>query len=102
LIDLLVVPDVDRDDAQREICVARDPLEFQHLRHRANGLDKGIDHLRGVIRTVTPKPTFSRATIATRFLMTPVASSLWMRFQHGVVDSPTARPTSATVAVASC
>src|SRR5688572_4835518 len=34
--------------------------------------------------------------------MTPSASSRWMRFQHGVDDSPTRLPISATDSDASC
>src|SRR5882757_7178450 len=52
--------------------------------------------------TVTPSPTLSWSTTATRFSMTPSASSFWMRFQHGVDDSPTRCPISATESEASC
>jgi hypothetical protein len=43
----------------------------------------------------------SWSTSATRFWMTPSASSRWMRFQHGVDDSPTREPISATDSEAS-
>src|SRR5438270_5138485 len=52
--------------------------------------------------TETPSPTLSGSTTATRFWITPSASSFWMRFQQGVDDSPTRLPTSATDSEASC
>src|SRR3954453_19257001 len=52
--------------------------------------------------TDTPSPTLSGSTTATRFWITPSASSFWMRFQQGVEDSPTRLPTSATESEASC
>src|SRR6476661_7729966 len=52
-------------------------------------------------KTETPSPIFSGSTTATRFWITPSASSFWMRFQHGVEDNPTRLPTSATESEAS-
>ena len=52
--------------------------------------------------TVTPRPTLSWSTSATRRLITPSASSFWIRFQHGVDDKPTRCPISATEREASC
>src|SRR5215217_8031937 len=43
-----------------------------------------------------PSPILTGSIRATRFWMTPSASSRWMRFQHGVDDSPTRLPISAT------
>src|SRR3979411_3100873 len=47
-------------------------------------------------KTEIPSPILFWSTSATRRRMTPSASSLWMRFQHGVEDSPTRSPISAT------
>src|SRR5262245_21815411 len=46
--------------------------------------------------TVTPRPSLSWSTSATRFWITPSASRRWIRFQHGVEDRPTRLPISAT------
>ena len=39
--------------------------------------------------TLRPTPIDSGEISATRFRMTPVFSRRWMRFQHGLCDSPT-------------
>src|SRR3954471_8670340 len=52
--------------------------------------------------TETPRPILSGSTTATRFWITPSASSFWIRFQQGVDDRPTRLPTSATEREASC
>ena len=46
--------------------------------------------------TEIPSPILFWSTSATRRRITPSASSRWMRFQHGVDDSPTRSPISAT------
>src|SRR5690242_9468564 len=51
--------------------------------------------------TVTPRPSLSWSITATRFWITPSASRRWIRFQHGVEDSPTRLPISATDSEAS-
>src|SRR6516165_9430464 len=53
-------------------------------------------------KTVTPSPTLSWSTNATRFSITPSDSSFWIRFPHGVEDKPTRCPISATDSEASC
>src|SRR3954449_12267896 len=52
--------------------------------------------------TESPTPTCSGSTTATRRVMTPFASSFWMRFQHGVAERPTRSAICAIDRVASC
>lgn len=51
--------------------------------------------------TVSPRPSFTGSSTATRRSMTPSASSFWIRFQHGVCDRPTRSPIAAMESVAS-
>src|SRR4051812_22674679 len=52
--------------------------------------------------TESPTPTCSGSTTATRCVMTPRASSFWMRFQQGVAERPTRSAICAIERVASC